>query len=592
MFRKKLIWYLYPTYLLVTLISLVAVTWYSSYSFRRFYLDQTRTELNTLAHFAAEQISPVLQTKESAELNEICKKLGDAGDGQIRITVILPSGKVLGDSDEDPAIMEDHSDRPEIIDAFTKGFGWSPRLSPTLGINMMYVAIPIKEQGEAVAVVRTAIPATAIDQALSNIYVKILWGGVAIAICSAGISLVISRRISQPIVEMKQVAQRFAEGELDLRVPISAPSELGALAKALNEMAKQLYDRILTITKQRNELEAVLSSMVEGVLAVDADGHIVSINKAAADLLMIDSIHAQGRNVEEIIRNVDLHQFIRKTVDSEQSTEADILLPTGGGRYFQLHGASLSDSQGHTSGAVIVLNDMTRIRHLENIRRDFVANVSHELRTPVTSIQGFVEALCEGGIQEPKQIERYLKIIAKHSNRLNTIIDDLLSLSRLEEDEEKRKISFEKVPLKQVLASAVELSSVKATEKNLTVELVCEDQIEEKVNVVFLEQAVVNLVDNAIKYSEPDGKIRVSVQRSDKEVAIAVQDEGCGIEKKHLARIFERFYVVDKGRSRKLGGTGLGLSIVKHIAQIHGGHVTVKSTPGKGSTFTIHLPTE
>lgn len=574
------------------LISLVAVTWYSSYSFRRFYLEKTRTELNTLAHFAAEQISPILQTKESAELNEICKKLGDASDGQIRITVILPSGKVLGDSDEDPAIMEDHSDRPEIIDAFTKGFGWSPRLSPTLGINMMYVAIPIKEQGEAVAVVRTAIPATAIDQALSNIYVKILWGGVAIAICSAGISLVISRRISQPIVEMKQVAQRFAEGELDLRVPISAPSELGALAKALNEMAKQLYDRILTITKQRNELEAVLSSMVEGVLAVDADGHIVSINKAAADLLMIDSIHAQGRNVEEIIRNVDLHQFIRKTVDSEQSTEADILLPTGGGRYFQLHGASLSDSQGHTSGAVIVLNDMTRIRHLENIRRDFVANVSHELRTPVTSIQGFVEALCEGGIQEPKQIERYLKIIAKHSNRLNTIIDDLLSLSRLEEDEEKRKISFEKVPLKQVLASAVELSSVKATEKNMTVELVCEDQIEEKVNVVFLEQAVVNLVDNAIKYSEPDGKIRVSVQRSDKEVAIAVQDEGCGIEKKHLARIFERFYVVDKGRSRKLGGTGLGLSIVKHIAQIHGGHVTVKSTPGKGSTFTIHLPTE
>jgi len=183
-------------------------------------------------------------------------------------------------------------------------------------------------------------------------------------------------------------------------------------------------------------------------------------------------------------------------------------------------------------------------------------------------------------------------IIAKHSNRLNTIIDDLLSLSRLEEDEEKRKITFEKVPLKQVLASAVELSSVKATEKNITVELVCEDQIEEKVNVVFLEQAVVNLVDNAIKYSEPEGKIRVSVQRSDKEVAIAVQDEGCGIEKKHLARIFERFYVVDKGRSRKLGGTGLGLSIVKHIAQIHGGHVTVKSTSGKGSIFMIHLPTQ
>ncbi len=592
MFRKKLIWYLYPTYLLVTLISLVAVTWYSSYSFRRFYLDQTRMELNTLAHFAAEKISPVLQTKESDELNEICKKLGDAGDNQIRVTVILPSGKVLGDSDEDPAIMKDHLDRPEIIDALKKGFGWSLRLSPTIGINMMYVAIPVKEKGEYVAVVRTAISATAIDQALSNIYVKIFWGGVAIAICAAGISLVISRRISQPIVEMKQIAQRFAEGKLDLRVPIPDTLELGALAKALNEMAKQLYDRILTITKQRNELEAVLSSMIEGVLAVDADGHIMSVNKAAADLLKIDPTDALGRNVEEVIRNVDLHRFIRKTVESKQLVEANILLLANGSRYFQLHGASLSDSQGHTSGAVIVLNDMTRTRRLENIRRDFVANVSHELRTPVTSIQGFVEALLEGAVKGPEQVERYLKIIAKHSNRLNTIIDDLLSLSRLEEDGEKRKISFEQVSLKPVLAGAVELSSVKAAEKNMTIDLICEDRIETKVNVAFLEQAVVNLVDNATKYSEPGGRIQISVQRSDKEVAIAVQDEGCGIEKKQFERIFERFYVVDKGRSRKLGGTGLGLSIVKHIAQIHGGHVTVKSTPGKGSTFTIHLPTE
>jgi two-component system phosphate regulon sensor histidine kinase PhoR len=279
-------------------------------------------------------------------------------------------------------------------------------------------------------------------------------------------------------------------------------------------------------------------------------------------------------------------------VESEQLVEADILLPTDGNRYFQLHGVSLSDSQGYKSGAVIVLNDMTRIRRLENIRRDFVANVSHELRTPVTSIQGFVEALLEGGIKEPQQIERYLKIIAKHSNRLNTIIDDLLSLSRLEEDEEKREISFEQVSLKQMLTGAVELSSVKAAEKNITVDVVCEDQIDAKVNVAFLEQAIVNLVDNAIKYSEPGGTIQVSAQHGDKEVAIAVQDKGCGIDKKHHSRIFERFYVVDKGRSRKLGGTGLGLSIVKHIAQIHGGHVTVKSTLGKGSTFTIHLPTK
>jgi two-component system phosphate regulon sensor histidine kinase PhoR len=589
MARKKLIWQLYPTYLVVTLAVLVAVTWYCSHFFRHFYIDQTRKNLTTLAYAVAEQMSTSLRAKDFSEINKVCKLLSQAGRNQTRFTVILPSGKVIGDSEEEPMQMANHSDRPEIKKALSEGYGWSLRLSPTLRKNMMYVAVPIKQDGEIKAVVRTAILATAIDDALKNIYIKIFWGGVATALCAAGLSLLISRRISEPIVEMKKIAERFASGDLDHRLLVCGTGELDSLAGALNRMATQLQERFATITDQRSELEAVLSSMIEGVVAVDGQGRIVSVNNAAATLLNIDAKHAQNRMVEEVIRNVVLQEFISRTLNSKVPTEADISLPTEGDRLFQLHGAPLPTGAGVRIGAVIVLNDMTRMRRLENVRREFVANVSHELKTPVTSIQGYVEALLEGAIKDPQQAERFLRIIARHSDRLNAIIEDLLTLSRLEEGKERREIFFEKAKLKPVLVAAVELSSVKAEDKQMKIQLVCDEHIEVSMNAAILEQAVLNLVDNAIKYSPMGGDVIISVEQKDKEVNITVQDNGCGIAPEHLPRIFERFYVIDKGRSRKLGGTGLGLAIVKHIAQVHGGYVTVESSLGKGSTFTIHL---
>jgi two-component system phosphate regulon sensor histidine kinase PhoR len=590
MIRRKLIWQLYPSFLAVTFLALVAVTWYCSHTFREFYYQQTRGELHSLAHFAAEQVSSMLDISQTARLDEFCKRLGQAGKGGTRITVILPSGKVIADSDENPAVMEDHSNRPEIINALDKGFGWSLRPSPTLGIKMMYVAIPLKEQGKSVAVVRTSIAVTAIDQAMMDMYTKIFWGGLAIALCAAALSFIISRRISRPIVEMEEVARRFAEGQLDLRVPIPGPSELAALASALNEMARQLYEKITTVTSQRNELEAVLSSMVEGVVAVDHQGHIVSINKAAADFLEVEPARVQGRNIEEAVRNVDIQQLIRRTLESGKRIEAEVSLQIEGGRFFQIHGTNLPDVGGGKAGAVIVFHDITRMRRLENVRRDFVANVSHELKTPVTSIQGFVEALSEGGIDKPEQVKRYLGIIAKHSDRLNAIIEDLLSLSRLEEEQERRRIQFGSAKLKPILAAAIDLISTKAEQQKVRIELICSDDIEAKMNSALIEQAIFNLVDNAIKYSKAEGVVIISAEQRDTGIAISVQDQGCGIGSEHLSRLFERFYVVDKGRSRKLGGTGLGLAIVKHITQVHGGSVTVESSLGKGSTFTIHLP--
>lgn len=616
--QKRLIWQIYPGCLVVTLAGMIAVTVYCSHCFRQVYHDQVRDELNQLAGFAADEIRMALKAQDpgqagtrpgdpSSDLDRLCKQLGRIGVGHTRLTIITPAGAVLGDSDEDPAKMESHSDRPEIREALQAGSGSSVRFSPTLGRRMMYVAVALPaaslsvgqqtspnalESKVPIVIVRAAAPLTEIDRVLHGIYVNMLWAGLVIAAGAAVLSLLISRRISQPIVAIKQIAERFAAGELDLRVPTPDSLELAALAGSLNTMAAQLGERITTITEQRNELDAVLSSMAEGVFAVDNKGRIVSMNPAAAKLLGIDPAppaHSPAQ-VEEIVRNVALQEFVRQTLAGVQPEETDISLPINGGRSFRLHGACLADARGRRSGAVVVLNDLTRMRRLEEVRRDFVANVSHELKTPVTSIQGFVEALVDGGIQDPAQVERYLGIIARHTFRLNAIIDDLLTLSRLEDAGQERALSFDTCPIKPAIEEAIDLSGVKADEKRMTIDLTCDDSLEARVNLPLLEQAIINLIDNAVKYSPEGSHIHVQATRDDSRVSIAVIDEGSGIPPEHLSRIFERFYVVDKSRSRKLGGTGLGLAIVKHIAQAHGGRVTVESTPGQGSTFIIHLP--
>lgn len=589
-FRRRLLWQLYPLFVVVTLAALAAATAYSSYTFNKFHLTEVQRELTVVARAIAPQVVEALVGSSPANMDALTDRLGQAAEGQVRFTIITLTGTVIGDSDDDPAQMGNHADRQEIVDALRSGFGYSVRLSPTLGKKMMYVAIPIQRDGQTIGILRTAMATTAIERPLKDIYISVAWAAVIIALTAAALSLLISRGVSRPIVRMERIAQLFARGRLNIRVPAARAVELDNLAKALNEMAAQLQDRIGTITSQRNELEAILSSMTEGVFAVDSQGRLVSVNKAAAQSLDIDPVWAQGRTVEEAIRNVDLQQFIRGTLQGDTPTETSVSFPGQTEHLFHVRGASLSDPQGERSGAVIVLNDMTRIHRLEKLRREFVANVSHELKTPVTSIQGFVEALQEGGLIEPEQTRRYVDIIAKHARRLNAIIDDLLSLSRLEDGAQQRAISFETARLKPVLEATIDLCRIKAEAKQIRIDLVCDEAIEGKLNVPLLEQAVLNLVDNAIKYSDPGSVVEVLAGQTQDESTICVKDNGCGIAPQHLSRLFERFYVVDKSRSRNLGGTGLGLAIVKHIALVHGGYVTVESTLGKGSTFTIHLP--
>jgi two-component system phosphate regulon sensor histidine kinase PhoR len=588
MHRRRLLWQLYPSYLLITLLSLIVVTWYASEYLRGFYYDWTAQGLLARAHLIEGDVAGLFKLGNPTPLDALCKERGQKA--ATRITVIAASGKVLGDSEEDPAKMDNHADRPEVMAALAGGMGKFVRYSHTLHENMMYVAIPFPEGEKIVGVVRTAVPVTSIDRTLRQVYLHISAGGLIVTAVIAMLSLVISRRISRPIEELKRGAEQFARGDLSHKLLVPDSQEIGGLANAMNQMAAQLDDRILTVAKQRNEMEAVLSSMVEGVIAVDSEERVININRAAAQLIGVDPSEAKRRSIQEVVRNTQLQQFVARTLARHESVEGEIVLENGEERFLQAHGTVLRDPQGRAIGALVVLNDVTRLRQLENLRREFVANVSHEIKTPITSIKGFVETLLDGAMNDPKDARRFLGIVLKHADRLNAIIEDLLSLSRFEEEGEETAVDLEDGPIKDVLNAAIQSCKVNADAKNMKIGLSCADDLRAKIKAPLLEQAVVNLLDNAIKYSDPGGSVEVGASRTNGEIGIRVCDHGCGIEKEHLPRLFERFYRVDKARSRKMGGTGLGLAIVKHIVQAHGGRVTVESTPGKGSAFTIYVP--
>lgn len=414
--------------------------------------------------------------------------------------------------------------------------------------------------------------------------------GLGVGALISGLGFMVILRISRSLEDTRAGARRFAAGDLGFRLDIPPSEELAGLAETLNQMAAQLDERISTINQQRIEQEAMLGSMVEGVIAVDPDVSILHINAAASHLLGARADLITGRSLLEIIRNRDLHDMIARTLEQRISSEGEIVFHGSTERSLQVHCTPLRTPAGGDSGALIVLNDITRLRRLERVRRDFVANVSHELKTPLTSIKGFVETLIEGAIGEPQEAMRFCKIIAKQVDRLQAIIEDLLSLSRIEQDVEQGHVAVKPGKLMDLLQSAMHSVSRQAAEKNIRIETSCDPEWSADFNAPLLEQVMVNLIDNAIKYSDPDRAVRLTVTPSESEWIIRVTDQGCGIEAAHLQRIFERFYRVDKARSRKAGGTGLGLAIVKHIVSAHGGKILVESQIGQGSTFSVHLP--
>ncbi|MGD9038796.1 MAG: histidine kinase dimerization/phospho-acceptor domain-containing protein, partial [Desulfobacteraceae bacterium] len=500
--KKRLLWQLYPTYIAIIVVTLLAATWFASRTLKQFYHEQSASDLEARALLLKSQVLEYLSPLDALAIDRLCKKVG--GQATTRITVILPSGKVIGDSEKDPEKMDNHVDRPEVIQALRGKVGMSTRYSRTLQRDMMYVGIPLKKNSRMVGLVRTSVPLTPIDEAMRSIQTKIVIGGLLIAVLAAILSLVVSRRISRPIEEIRKGAECFAQGDFECRLPVSNSKELGSLSETMNQMAIELQERINRMREQRNELEAVLSSMVEGVIALDREERVISINQAAAQMFETNPSSAQGRSIQEVVRNSDLQNFVTNALSNTKPVERDMVLYSDGERIINGHSTVLHDAGGNRIGALIVLNDVTRLRKLENIRRDFVANVSHEIKTPITAIKGFVETLRDAAMTNGKDADRFLAIIQKHVDRLDAIIEDLLSLSRIEEDVEAEEIVLEEGRIKDVLLTAIQVCQVKAAPKNIRVELSCSADLKAKINPPLLEQAVVNLLDNAIKYSEAE----------------------------------------------------------------------------------------
>lgn len=584
---RRLIWQLYPAYLLLVLVTLIAAGWFTAREMRAFYMAQIRRELKYHARFLAPQVLALLHPLEARALDRLSKQT--APDTPIRLTVVLPDGTVVADSETDPLKMENHRGRPEIKQALNGEIGTSLRFSATLRQQMMYLAWPLGTSPLR-GILRVSIPLTAIEKSLHALQLRLIWGGIVIAALAALICLVISRRISRPIETMRRSAARFATGDLSHRLDSPYTAELAGLAQAMNQMAQELEQRMAAITQQRNEGEAVLSSMTEGVVALDPDERILHLNAAAVRLLNEASGSLQGRSIQEVARNRELHDMIRTTLTRGVTIQRDIVLYRRGEHILNVHCTPLSDAAGRRMGALLVVNDVTQLRRLETMRSDFAANVSHEIKTPLTAIQGFVETLGQGMVTDPQEAQRFLEIISRHVRRLTAIVDDLMHLARLEHGDKERPLQLNPSSIHGVLQTAIQVCRPAAEEKGIAIHLACPETLTARMDMDLMEQAAVNLLDNAIKYSPTDSRIDVAVQASGKEIRLDFKDEGIGIAKKHLPRLFERFYRVDANRSRRLGGTGLGLAIVKHIVQVHGGRVTVESIEGQGSTFSIFLP--
>ncbi len=562
----------------VVFITLGAFTQFINGEVRENLKDSGRMILNTF---------PVHLLNDSNALQAYVRRI--IHKTSLRITIILPNGKVVADSYTDSEYLDDHATRPEIQEALQGNVGTARRYSASIAKELMYIAYPVVENEALLCVFRISKPIEDLERSLVQTYVSIGFTFFIFFSVSLLFIIITSKRYTEPLKNIQNLVNNFTTGNLDQRISINKPNEVSALANALNLMAVQLKERMQTIVHQRMELEAILSGMVESVIVLDTTLLIKGINRSAAVLLQTTASEIHGKSLLEVFRNIEMQEFAEKIVKESKPQEQEISLAISHKTLiFQAHGTVLLSERGEKAGIILVMNEISHLKHLENLRKDFVANVSHELKTPITAIKGFVETLKDGALDDPAKARYFLGIIGKHTERMNAIIDDLLALSRLEQ-EGRASVEFEEHPAAAIIRDAIEVCETKALAKRISVTVNCDDTIHITCNPLLMEQALVNLIDNAIKYSEPKASITVSCEIMDDKVAISVKDFGCGIPAKNLPRIFERFYRVDRARSRDLGGTGLGLSIVKHIVNIHKGEVTVHSAEGQGSTFTILL---
>ncbi|MFW6413946.1 MAG: ATP-binding protein, partial [Verrucomicrobiota bacterium] len=587
-FKRQII---VPLLTVITVI-IIAVAWYTSHKILELNRTGQAEALKREAELVTSFISPRLAELPREKWAEIIADATDKLAPATRVTIVDMGGEIIAAPrlKSELHTTEVLSNSPEIQSAL-RGLSTDGRgSSPFTDEDSFYVAFPLRRDETITGAIRIERPVDAIGKSPQTLIWHLMLVSAGAGLIAAGTILFLAKHMTRPLYTIQHRLEEFAKGDLAARVPAFQTRQFNIMAKTMNEMAKRLDESMQTVKQQRNEVEAVLSSMTEGVLAIDTQQKVFRINQAAADMLEVRSSEVLGKTLQSTIRNSKIQELLATALFNDKSVEGEAVIYEYPEKYIKVKSSVIKKAGGEKMGAVAVLNNVTQMRNLENMRRDFVANVSHEIRTPITSIRGFIETLRDGALDNRKDAEHFLDIILRHTERLDAIINDLLTLSRVENEEAGNVLSFEKQNLKNVLNSASRIVRQKATEKDITIKIESPPDITVRIHPVLFEQAIINLLDNAINYSNCKDTVSVRTETTEEELIIEVIDRGCGIASEHLARIFERFYRVNKGRSRDLGGTGLGLAIVKHIANIHGGRVTVESALNQGSTFRFHLP--
>ncbi|MGC8837314.1 MAG: ATP-binding protein [Anaerolineae bacterium] len=576
-------WRIALPYVALILAVTAGLMFYLSGFVREAYMASLRDGLTAQARLLADALQPFLAEEPPPEdLDGLARHYASLLNA--RITLIRADGLVLGESHEDRTAMDNHLQRPEVQGALRSGWGTSVRFSRTVGYEMMYVAVPIAVQGRTVGVARVALPLAEVEGHVAHLRRMVLTVGGVAALLAVLLALLIAERTTAPVRRLTWIANQLAAGDLTARFFPTTKDEIGQLAAAFNEMADQLRDQVVRLSTQRSRLTAVLEHMTDGVLIVDEAGHIRLINPAACRILGLSAEEAQGRTFAQAARHHRLMEVWERCRATGQEQVETVELDRGG-TFLRVTATPLPEAR--PPGFLVVLQDLTEVRRLEAVRRDFVANISHELRTPLASLKALVETLREAVLDDPPAAQHFLDRAEAEVDALTQMVEELLALSRLESG--RAVLKTRPVDVAEVLISSAERLRPQAERAGLDMAFeVPPDLPPVQADPEQVGQVVINLVHNAIKFTPAGGHIRIGARRVGDEVQVSVEDTGIGIPAEDLDRIFERFYKVDRARSG--GGTGLGLAIAKHIVQAHGGRIWARSVEGRGSTFSFTLP--
>jgi len=576
--RRSLFFKIFGTYLAIIAVSFSVLSLFIRDEMKKVMTDQIRDQLLTYAELVDLSSTATI----AGQIPQIARISG------ARVTLIDAEGKVLADSEKKSEELENHLNRPEIRESRLKGKGHAIRYSTSAAVDMLYVAVPVKNGQDTTGYVRLARPLHDVHDTIKSIYNSFLLTMLIVAVLSIIIALLFAHRLAAPIEAMERFTERLRRGDTSGTIFINTSDETKTLADNINYLVEELNSKIHIANEESSKLVTAFASMTEGVMILDAADRIEVVNRAMNNILALRFGDVTGKTLIEVSRSVDLQRAFLTYKQTREPVSREITL---GSRQPVVLTVSISGIQGDKGSekTMIVFHDITRLKKLEQVRVDFVANVTHEIRTPLTAILGYLETLREGAIEKPDEARKFIDIILKHAGRLNRLVEDLLTISKIELGEVK--INFENTSLADALNNVLPLIEPKAKLKNIAItNLVGEKAPQIKADRDRLAQIFVNVLDNAVKFTPENGKVSVDAKEANGYIVTTISDTGIGIPKEEIERLGERFYRVDKNRSRELGGTGLGLSIVKHLMIAHGGKMEITSQLGQGTKVALYFP--